>query len=287
MNSIKKVLVTGATGQQGGAVTSALLKKGYQVRAITRNPSSASSEALIARGVEVVKGDFNNHASLVSAAKGVDAVFFMTTPFEAGTDAETQQGLAMVAALKEAGTAHVVFSSVGSANQNTGIPHFDSKYEVEKVLAGSGLNYSIVTPVWFMDNFRFPQSLEGVKNGVLAAAVPEKKVFQQIAVSDIGEIVAAIIERGSSEFGKRYDLAGENSTGPEYTAKLAGITGKNLAYMALDPEAYRAMGGEDFVIMVKWFGDVGYSTDISALQRAFPEVKLKGFKDWAAGHSWN
>ena len=287
MNSTKKVLVTGATGQQGGSVVNALLNRGYSVRGLTRNVTSPSATSLAERGVEVSEGNFKNHDSLVAALQGVDAVFFMTTPFEEGSDAEIEQGLAMITAIKKSQVQHVVFSSVGSANQNTGIPHFDSKYEVEKMLAKSGVNFTIVAPVWFMDNFHYPQSREGIRNGVLAVAVPENKVFQQIAVSEIGEFVAAIIERGASEYGKRYDLASENSTGPEYTAELSNLVGKDLSYLALAPEAYRAMGGEDFVLMAKWFGEVGYSVNVPALKAAFPEVPLNGFKKWATKQSWN
>ena len=119
----------------------------------------------------------------------------MTTPFESGVEAETGQGLTMIAAIKESGVEHVVYSSVASADRATGIPHFDSKYEIEKVLMDSGLNYTIVAPVYFMENLLFPQTKEGIWNGTVAMAMPESTPLQQIAVSNIGEFVAAAIER--------------------------------------------------------------------------------------------
>lgn len=282
----KTVVVTGATGQQGGSVTTALLNQGYSVRALTRNTSSASALALQDRGVEVVQGDFADQESLVAAASGVDSVFFMTTPFEAGVDAETKQGLTMIAALKEAGVQHVVYSSVASADKATGIPHFDSKYEVEKVLVDSGLNYTIVAPVYFMENLLFPQTKEGITNGTVAMAVPETTPLQQIAVSNIGEFVAAVIERGDAVYGQRYDIAGDELNGTELTSLVSGATHKDQSYMALSPEVFRSFG-DDMVIMFEWFATDGYSTDIAALKRDFPEVKWKGFAKWAEEQSWN
>ncbi len=86
------VLVTGATGQQGGAVVQALLANGHRVRGLTRNTTSAAALRLAAQGVEMVAGDFTNPDALVAAARGVDAIYAMTTPFEQGVDAETAQG---------------------------------------------------------------------------------------------------------------------------------------------------------------------------------------------------
>lgn len=286
-NQKKTILVTGATGQQGGATTTALLERGFSVRGLTRNTQSPSSLALTERGVQMVEGNFQNLDSLTEAVRGVDVVFFMTTPFEDGVDAETQQGLAMIEAIRKAGgVEHVVYTSVASANQNTGIPHFESKYEVEKVLAASGLNYTIVAPVYFMDNARMPQAVEGVQNGVYAVGVPEGKPLQQIAVSEIGEFAAAVIERGESVYGQRYDIASEERTGTDYASLLAEAVGHDVNFMALAPEAFSAWG-EDMVIMTRWFGSDGYDVRIPELKNAFPEVNWKGFKSWASELSWN
>ena len=186
MSASRFVLVTGATGQQGGAVVKALLAKGHRVRGVTRNVNSGKAKRLLQQGVEVVGGDFTDQESLVKAATGVDAIYAMTTPFESGMDAETAQGIAMINAAKEAEVGHLVYSSVGDANQATGIPHFDSKFEVEKVLASSGIPYSISAPVYFMDNLIAPWTLPGVVEGTVSAAMPGARKLQQIAVADIG-----------------------------------------------------------------------------------------------------
>jgi len=147
------VLVIGATGNQGGAVVKSLLPKGYSIRTLTRKPDSPKAKQLAKEGVEVMKGDFSDSNSLIKAAKGVDTVYAMTTPFEEGTEAEVKQGIAISDAVKKAGVGHFIFGSVANANLNTGIPHFESKYEVEKHIISLGIPYTISAPVFFMDNY--------------------------------------------------------------------------------------------------------------------------------------
>ena len=127
-----KVLVGGATGQQGGAVARILLKRGHSVKALTRTPESEAAVRLGESGAELVQGSFDDRDSLEQAMRGVDAVYTMSTPFEAGLEAETRQGIMVADAAFSAGVAHFVFSSVGSADQKTGIPHFETKYRVEQ-----------------------------------------------------------------------------------------------------------------------------------------------------------
>jgi uncharacterized protein YbjT (DUF2867 family) len=137
------ILVLGATGGQGGAVTAALLARQARVRAMVRRPGEPSVQRLTERGVEVMVGSLDDRAALGAAMEGAAAVFALTTPFEAGVDAEVAQGRAIVAAADDARVPHLVFSSVAGADQHTGVPHFDSKAIIEKGLAASGLRYTI------------------------------------------------------------------------------------------------------------------------------------------------
>ena len=142
MSDSRLALVTGATGQQGGAVARRLLESGFRVRGMARNTESEPSKHLRVMGAEMVRAEFADAESLTTVLKGVDVVFAMTTPFEEGVDAETAQGVALVDAAAAAGVDHFVFSSVASANKATGIPHFDSKYRVEERLVSSDLRWS-------------------------------------------------------------------------------------------------------------------------------------------------
>src|SRR5437016_4263528 len=145
------VLVTGATGKQGGHVARLLLKKGYNVHALTRKPDSPGAKALASLGAKIVAGDLNDRASVERAAEGVDAIFAMSTPFEAGTEVEVKQGVNVVDAAEAKGK-YLVYSSVGGANRNTGIPHFESKWRVEQQITKVGLDAAVLGPVYFMEN---------------------------------------------------------------------------------------------------------------------------------------
>src|SRR2546429_6914821 len=111
MSGNLNVLVTGATGKQGGHRVPELLARGHSIRALTRKPESAGAAALAARGATVVSGDFEDQGSVERAARGVDTVFAMSTPFESGAKTETSEGISMVRAASAAGVSHLVYSS--------------------------------------------------------------------------------------------------------------------------------------------------------------------------------
>src|SRR2546422_2649603 len=101
MSAKLTVLVTGATGKQGGHLVRELLARGHSIRALTRKPDSPAAAALAQRGVTMVPGDFEDQQSLERAARGVDTVFAMSTPYERGADTETREGIT-----------HLVYTSV-------------------------------------------------------------------------------------------------------------------------------------------------------------------------------
>ena len=286
MSNLKHVLVTGATGSQGGSVVQALLEQGHKVRGMTRSADSSTAEKLRQRGVEVVAGDFIDQNSLVRTASGVDTIFTMTTPFEEGVEAETVQGIAITNAAKEAGVGHLIYSSVANADKATGIPHFDSKYEVEKHIASSGVSYTIIAPVYFMENLTTPWSLPGLRQGKLALAMPANQPLQQIAVQNIGAFAAAIVERRESVFGHRYDIAGDELSGEESAAIFSEATGRKIQYEGFPPDVLRAQG-EDMALMFEWLNGTGYSADIVGLRQNFPEVTWLDFATWMGQQDWS
>jgi uncharacterized protein YbjT (DUF2867 family) len=282
----KIALVTGATGKQGGAVVEALLTRGHQVRALTRNPASPAAIRLRDRGVEIAVGDFTDDDSLVRAARGADAVYAMSTPYEQGAEKETAQGISITNAAKATGVAHFVYSSVASANRATGIQHFDGKYAVEKHLQASGVPYTIVAPVFFMENLLQLWMLSSLRQGKLAIALPANRALQQITVADIGAFVAAVIERSDTVFGRRFDIAGDELTGKEVAAILSKVTGRKVHYEGFPPDVLRAQS-EDMALMFEWFNRTGYSADIESLRRDFPDVKWHTFEEWARKQDWS
>jgi uncharacterized protein YbjT (DUF2867 family) len=286
MSKKLSVLVMGATGNQGGALVRNLLTKGHRIRTLTRNPDSLKAKQLAEQGVEVVKGDFTNSDSLVKAAKGMDTVFAMTTPFEAGVEAETQQGIDLADAVKQAGVGHLVFNSVASADRNTGIPHFDSKYKVEQHIDSLKIPYTIVAPVVFMDNWFTPWYLPSIQEGTLKIAMPADRPLQQVSVDNIGGFAAAMIERREKVFGQRFDIAGDELTVKETVAIISKASGRDIGYEGFDPEYLRAENA-DFAEMFLWINKVGYSVDIKNLHKEFPEVQWQNFEQWTQQQDWS
>src|SRR5215472_14400289 len=144
------VVVTGSTGKQGGAVARGLLERGHKVRAVTRDPNSSQAKLLANAGATLVAASLEDTAAIRKALEGATSLFAMTTP-SGGTDAETRQGIAAADAAKAAGV-HLVFTSIGNANRQTGIPHFDSKHKIEKHIAKIGVRAAVLAPVYFMEN---------------------------------------------------------------------------------------------------------------------------------------
>ena len=277
----KPILVTGATGQQGGAVARALLAKGQKVRVMTRNPEKAAT--LAKAGAEVVHGDLTNQAILQMALRGVHGVFAMSTPFEAGMEAEVRQGIMLADAAKQAGIAHYVYTSVGSAHRNTGIPHFESKWKVEQHIRQIGLPATILRPVWFMENFT--TFAKPSAEGILMLPMKPARKLAMVALKDIGAFGAAAFLRPNDFLGQAIDLAGDDLTMPETAALLTKAMGRLIRFQEFQMEQAEAAMGHDLATMFRWFNEVGYAIDIPALKQQFG-MPLTTFAEWIKTVDW-
>jgi uncharacterized protein YbjT (DUF2867 family) len=277
------VVVTGSTGKQGGAVAQALLERGHKVRAVTRDPHSSQAKSLAGAGATLVVASLEDTAALTKALEGATSLFAMTTPFGRGTESETRQGVAAAEAAKAAGV-HLVFTSVGSANRQTGIPHFDSKYEVEKHIAKLGVRATILAPVYFMENLSFAK--EQLAKGVYPSALPPTRTVAQVALADIGAVAVRVLEEPGRFTGKRFDLAGDELTGNDVVAILSRVSGRPQTYYQLPLEVIRQGMGEDGARMYAWMDRVGYTVDRAALRREFPDVAFHDFGSWLKTQDW-
>jgi len=285
MSKKLSVLVSGATGNQGGAVTQALLASGHKVRALTRNTESSRARQLADQGVELIQGNLDDAKSLGRALQGTDSFYLMGSPQEAGVDGETKQGIALADAAKGADVGHLVYGSVANADLDTGIPHFDSKYQVEEHIKTLGVPYTISAPVFFMDNVIAPWALDALKGGKIMQAMPADRVLQQVSVKNIGEFVASLISRREEVFGKRFDFAGDELTGDECATTLTRITGHHVIYEAL-PVSVVKQQSDDMAAMFEWFDRIGYNVDIPELHRSFSDVNWQSYSQWAASQDW-
>src|SRR5260221_4132052 len=250
------VVGTGSTGKQGGAVARGLLDRGHKVRAVTRDPNSSQAKSLASAGATLVLASLEDTAAITKALEGATSLFAMTTPFGGGTEAETRQGVAAADAAEAAG-AHLVFTSVGNANRQTGIPHFDSKYEVEKHIAKVGVRATILAPVAFMENLYFAK--EQLAKGICASALAPTRALAQVAVGDIGAVAVRVLEDAGRFTGKRFDLASDELTGNDALAILSCVTGRPFSYYQVPLDVVRQRMGEDAVRMCEWFDRVGFA----------------------------
>jgi uncharacterized protein YbjT (DUF2867 family) len=278
------VVVTGGTGKQGGAVVKSLLERGHEVRAVTRSTDSAKARELANAGVTLVRASLEDTVALTKALEGATSLFAMTTPFEGGTHAETRQGMSAADAAKAAGV-HLVFSSVGSANRQTRVPHFDSKYKVEEHIARINVRATVLAPAYFMENLYFGK--EQLAKGIYATALPPTRQLAQIAVADIGAVAVRVLEDSGRFAGKRFDLGGDELTGNDVVAILSRVTGRPFTYFQVPLDFIRKRMGEDSVKMYEWFDRVGYTVDRAVLRREFPDVAFHDFESWAKAQDWN
>ena len=276
----KTVLVTGATGHQGGASSRHLREKGFSIRAMTRDPEKPEARKLTGSGVEVVRGDMSDPTSLIRAMADVFGVHSVQNSHESGIDAEVRQGINVVDTARRAGVAHIVYSSVGSADQRTGIPHFDSKFKIEEHIRGTGIAHTIVRPVFFMENLLgMRQSIE--EGGIRLPLRPETRL-QMIAVDDIGAFVAMALERPGKWNGRAIDIAGDEMSMAELAQSLSHVEGRDVRYEQVPWDEFEQKAGKEMTTMWRWFEDTGYHVDIGGVRREYAGVTT--FARWLNQH---
>ena len=285
MAESKTVLVSGATGHQGGAVARELLARGYRVRAMTRKPENDAARNLGKLGAELVRGDLDDEASVAAALAGAWGAFAVQNTWEAGVEKEEVQGKRFAKLARAAGVRHFVYTSVASAHRKTGIPHFDNKWRVEETVRSLGFPSQVVLrPVFFMENFLLPWFKPGIDGGKLMIGVKPDTVLQMIAVEDIGKYGLWAFDNAEKLNGRAIDIAGDARTLPD-TAKIIGrAAGKTVEFVQVPIEEIRKFS-MDNALMLEWFDRVGYDVDIPATSKESGIAPTK-FPDWAARAAW-
>ncbi len=284
------VLVTGATGKQGGAVAAALLKGGFAVRALVRDPTKPAAVALARSGAEIAPGDLGDADSLRRALGGVHGVytygvFSAQAAHETGSGeiaGEVRQGWLMAELAAAAKVAHLVYGSVGNADSATGVPHFASKYEVERHIAALGLPATVLRPVFFMQNWE--RMRPAILAGTLAQPLKPTTRHKQIAVEDIGAFAAHVFADPARWIGRTIELAGDALTMEETAATMTRVIGRPVRYVQMKWDEFEARFGPASTAMFRFFEDQGFVADPETLRAEVPEARR--LEDYLRGAGW-
>jgi|SRR5680860_176172 len=276
---MKTIFVTGATGNQGGAVVASLIKNGFKVKVLTRKTDSDKAQNLQKQTAELVKGDLNDLNTFQNHLKEIDGIFSVQS-FENGVDEEIKQGMDLANLSKEYGVKHFLYSSVAGADLNTGIPHFDSKYKIENHIKQMGLPYTIIRANSLFENFLIPDVRSRILKGKLASPINKNKTQQFIGAVDIGEISADIFLNKNKYLGKTITIGSEEMDMQLVAATFSEVLGKEISYQKLPLLIARLVMGKDLYKMFKWINknDAVFIKDIDLFKKENPN--LTSLKHW-------
>ncbi|KAM0541347.1 hypothetical protein ACHAPJ_013295 [Fusarium lateritium] len=288
----RAILITGATGKQGGAVLEALLPTDFLLLAVTRTSQSASAQRLISKSqsIRLVQGNLDDAPALFDVAKAVVGptpiwgVYSVQAAMGKGytEENETRQGKALIDESIANGVKHFVYSSVDrggeleSWNSPTTIPHFRAKHNIERHLRESAarvfpsMSWTILRPVSFMDSF-LPGFIGKVFMTMIRDTMGQKRM-QYIAVSDIGFFAACAFTTPAQWTSRAISLAGDELTFDELNKAFVEATGREIETTFGFLGAALKYGVPEIRDMVTWVKEVGYKADIAELRKIHPDL---------------
>lgn len=278
MENKRHIFITGITGNQGSAVTRHLLDQGHVVIGLTRDANSEKAQQLKSQGVIIVEGNLNDPTRFQSEIKKSDALFFVQAL--QGKNSEIQQGKQFIESITAFGINHLVYASVLGADLNTGIPHFDSKYEIEKHIKSSNVKYTILRPASFYENHLFPQVANGIKKGKYVSPLNQTCKQQMIGVDDIGKIAAQVISNPKEYSGKTLSIATDEYQIGDLPQLFSEAMNKPVKYKKLPGIIVRLAMGNDLYKMFKYMNQNDFCV-ANNIQDIRKEFRISGdFKNW-------
>jgi uncharacterized protein YbjT (DUF2867 family) len=283
MNDSKIIFIAGATGNQGGAVARNLVRNGFSIKALTRNPASAKAQKLKEINAEIIKGDLDDPDTYRRHLKGVRGVFCVLG-FENGKEKEIQQGITLANLAKENAVSHFLYSSVIGCDLRTGVPHWESKFVIENHIKKIGLPYTIIRPAALYENFLIPQVRSRLLKDKLVLPADKNKVQQYISVEDIGRISTTLFMNPETYTSKTINLAVEQMDGLQLAGTFSKVSGKETKYQKLPKLITRLAMGKDLYKMFRWINenDVVFVKDLNAFKKEFPG--LLSLEEWIRLH---
>ncbi|WP_084532995.1 NmrA family NAD(P)-binding protein [Nocardia fusca] len=283
-DSDSPILVTGATGRQGGATARRLLAAGRPVRALVRDTEAPDALALAAAGARLVRGDFDDLSGLAPALEGVAGVFGIPPvalgPSGVDTELEAARGRALIDAAVAAGVEQVVFSTVASTSAP--LPGGAGKRAIEEYLFDRVAVPTVLRPVRFMTNYLgvAVAGIDGISRGVHRHLFPPHEPMQIIAVEDIAEFALLAFTDPARFAGRTLELAGDQPTPVAAAAAISEATGIAVRYEQVTDDEAAALGTEIAAVRTSWRDGHRWHADIEALRVIHPG--LRTFGDWLA-----
>ncbi|MFI6603609.1 NmrA/HSCARG family protein [Nonomuraea sp. NPDC050536] len=272
----KTVLVTGATGNQGGATARHLLADGWRVRALVRDDTTPAAVELAAAGAELVRGDLDDLASISAAAQGTYGIYSV----QSANDNEIAQGKNVADAAKAADVQHLVYSSVGGVDSQNrfyvehGWGPID-KWQIEEHIRDLGVPATILRPAGFMEDFTSPARF--FQNGSLNVPWHDDLIMQLIAIDDTGAFAALAFAEPEVYLGKAMEITGDRLTAPQIADALSTAAGRQVPHTQIPLEVLWEHNPEVAKVFT-WANETYYDSDLEPLRKA--HTGLLDFHAW-------
>ena len=279
----RPVVVAGATGKQGGAVAARLLERGHRVRALTRNPAKTAAKALEAAGAEVVQADLEDRPGLDRALSGAGALFSVQDFLEAGVDAERRQGINLTDAASASAIEHLVYCGASTIDRNTGVPHLDSKWDIEQRVRALDTPWTVFRPAAFMENWAWERETIESSDVMHHPGRPDM-VYRQVSVRDIAVMVVKAFESPAIWAGNVAPLAGDALTPVQMAETFSRVLARPIAFEQVDWESCRAAQGEELMLMYRYFDEFGMDGDPAQLRYWHPGAR--SFEQFLREDGW-
>jgi len=271
-------LVTGATGKQGGAAARHLLNAGLRVRALTRNPESQRAKDLQSAGAEIVRGDLNDTASLEPVMEGVHGLFIVTNYWEKGTGTkEVQQSNNLVDVAGSKDVKHIVYASIARCDDNPGLKHFVSKHEGERYIEKSGIDYTFLRAVYFMDNLSPRDPHSKVHWAALSRFLSSRGSLQMISCHDIGWFATNAFLYPGEWKNRTLDIAGAELSYTAAQESYKHVMGRAPKKAALISRIVM-LAMPEIKKMFNWYREPRFKADLTSLKMIHPG--LQSFEDY-------
>jgi uncharacterized protein YbjT (DUF2867 family) len=269
------IIVTGATGLQGGAVTRHLLKEGWHVRALTRNAASKQAQALAASGVEVMQGDMGEATSLRPIFAGAYGVYSVQNPFISGAEAEVRQGKNVADVAKDSGVQHLVYGSAGIGRKGTGIPSWETKLLIEEHMKALALPLTILRPMTFMELMTEKKFFPAVAIWhVMPRLMGASRPLPWICTDDLGAIAAQAFAAPERFVGKVLTLASDVQSLSQCRVLYREVMGTPPSQFPMPIWLFQRFGsvGRDLTTMWRWLRTGEVDLDTTPTRAIHPEA---------------